>query len=124
MSSVNFAIPDGGAVRVTGPVMVCVKPSLLQQRWGFNTAPSFPALTGMSPLQYQNQFRLRTARQRMLMAPLDATTAAYESGYGNVSQFSREYSRFFGLPPIRDVKVALHGNAAWLKLLHAAEPPS
>jgi AraC-like DNA-binding protein len=38
------------------------------------------------------------------MDGLDATTAAYEVGYESVSQFSREYSRFFGLPPIRDVK--------------------
>lgn len=39
------------------------------------------------------------------MDGLDATTAAYEVGYESVSQFSREYSRFFGLPPIRDVKI-------------------
>jgi len=49
----------------------------------------------MSPLQYQKQLRLQTARERMLMDGLDATSAAYEVGYGNVSQFSREYSRFF-----------------------------
>ena len=28
----------------------------------------------------------------------DATNAAYEVGYESVSQFSREYSRFFGQP--------------------------
>jgi len=38
------------------------------------------------------------------MDGLDATTAAYEVGYESVSQFSREYSRFFGQPPIRDIK--------------------
>jgi AraC-like DNA-binding protein len=64
----------------------------------------FRALTGMSPLQYQKQLRLQTARQRMLTDGLDATRAAYEVGYESVSQFSREYSRFFGQPPIRDVK--------------------
>jgi AraC-like DNA-binding protein len=64
----------------------------------------FRALTAMSPLQYQKQLRLQTARQRMLMDGLDATTAAYEVGYESISQFSREYSRFFGLPPMRDVK--------------------
>jgi AraC-like DNA-binding protein len=72
----------------------------------------FRALTGMSPLQYQKQLRLQTARERMLMDGLDATTAAYEVGYGNLSQFSREYSRFFGMPPIRDVKASKHGNTA------------
>jgi AraC-like DNA-binding protein len=64
----------------------------------------FRALTTMSPLQYQKQLRLQTARQRMLMDGLDATSAAYEVGYESVSQFSREYSRFFGQPPIRDIK--------------------
>ncbi len=69
----------------------------------------FRALTAMSPLQYQKQLRLQTARQRMLMDGLDATSAAYEVGYESISQFSREYSRFFGQPPIRDVK-ALREN--------------
>lgn len=72
----------------------------------------FRALTGMSPLQYQKQLRLQTARQRMLMDGLDATTAAYEVGYESVSQFSREYSRFFGQPPIRDIKALRENNLA------------
>jgi AraC-like DNA-binding protein len=71
----------------------------------------FRALTSMSPLQYQKQLRLQAARERMLMDGLDATTAAYEVGYESVSQFSREYSRFFGLPPIRDVKALKDSNA-------------
>jgi len=69
----------------------------------------FRALTAMSPLQYQKQLRLQTARRRMLMDGLDATSAAYEVGYESVSQFSREYSRFFGQPPMRDIK-ALRDN--------------
>ena len=64
----------------------------------------FRALTAMSPLQYQKQLRLQTARQRMLMDGLDATSAAYEVGYERIIQFSREYSRFFGQPPIHDIK--------------------
>ena len=40
----------------------------------------------------------------MLMDGLDATSAAYEVGYESVSQFSREYSRMFGLPPKRDIR--------------------
>jgi len=70
----------------------------------------FRALTAMSPLQYQKQLRLQTARQRMLMDGMDATSAAYEVGYGSVSQFSREYSRFFGQPPMRDVKALRDGK--------------
>jgi AraC-like DNA-binding protein len=40
----------------------------------------------------------------MLMDDLDATSAAYEVGYESVNQFSREYSRLFGQPPMRDIK--------------------
>ena len=64
----------------------------------------FRALTSMSPLQYQKQLRLQAARQRMLMDGIDASSAAYEVGYESVSQFSREYSRFFGQPPMRDIR--------------------
>lgn len=75
----------------------------------------FRALTSMSPLQYQKMLRLQAARERMLMDGLDATTAAYEVGYESISQFSREYSRCFGLPPIRDIRVlksdGVRGNA-------------
>jgi AraC-like DNA-binding protein len=39
----------------------------------------FRALTGMSPLQYQKQLRLQTARQRMLMDGFDATKALASS---------------------------------------------
>ena len=64
----------------------------------------FQALTAMSPLQYQKQLRLRAARGRMLADGLDVASAAFEVGYESASQFSREYSRFFGQPPMRDVR--------------------
>jgi len=64
----------------------------------------FRSLTAMSPLQYQKQLRLQSARERMLMDGLDATSAAYEVGYESVSQFNREYSRLFGQPPMRDIR--------------------
>lgn len=64
----------------------------------------FRALTAMSPLQYQKQVRLQMARSRMLMDGLDANAAAFEVGYESPSQFNREYSRFFGQPPLRDVR--------------------
>ena len=72
----------------------------------------FRAPTAMSPLQYQKHLRLQTARQRMLMEGIDATNAAYEVGYESVSQFSREYSRFFGQPPMRDIKTLRDGKIA------------
>jgi AraC-like DNA-binding protein len=64
----------------------------------------FRVLTAMSPLQYQKQLRLQTARGRMLVDGMDAATAAFEVGYESPSQFNREYSRFFGQPPMRDIR--------------------
>lgn len=63
----------------------------------------FKAVTSMSPLQYQKHLRLMNARQIMLAEAIDATQAAYRVGYESTSQFSREYSRMFGAPPIRDI---------------------
>jgi AraC-like DNA-binding protein len=71
----------------------------------------FRSLTAMSPIQYQKHLRLHTARQRILNDGQDAATAAFEVGYESASQFNREYSRFFGQPPMRDVKAhRLSGN--------------
>jgi len=64
----------------------------------------FRALTAMSPLQFQKRLRLHAARQRMLTGELDAASAAFEVGYESPSQFNREYRRFFGQPPTRDIK--------------------
>jgi AraC-like DNA-binding protein len=64
----------------------------------------FRSLTAMSPLQYQKQLRLHVARERMVNEGMDAASAAFEVGYESASQFSREYRRFFGMPPMRDVK--------------------
>jgi len=64
----------------------------------------FRSLTAMSPLQYQKRLRLHVARVRMLTGGMDAASAAFEVGYESASQFNREYSRFFGQPPMRDIK--------------------
>jgi len=72
----------------------------------------FRSLTAMSPLQYQKQLRLHVARERMLNSGLDAASAAFEVGYESASQFNREYSRFFGQPPMRDVKAHLMAETA------------
>lgn len=64
----------------------------------------FRALTAMSPLQYQKQLRLHAARERMLIDGVDAASAAFEVGYESASQFNREYARFFGQPPMRDIR--------------------
>ena len=72
----------------------------------------FRSLTAMSPIQYQKQLRLHVARERMLNDGLDAASAAFEVGYESASQFNREYSRFFGQPPMRDIKARRHTFAA------------
>jgi AraC-like DNA-binding protein len=63
----------------------------------------FRALTAMSPLQYQKWLRLNEARRLMLTEHVDAATAAFQVGYESPSQFSREYGRLFGAPPLRDI---------------------
>ena len=63
----------------------------------------FKAATAMSPLQYQKTLRLHAAR-RLLASGAEASRAAYSVGYESASQFSREYSRTFGLPPSRDAE--------------------
>ena len=63
----------------------------------------FRSVTSMSPLQYQKALRLQEARRLMVAGPMDATTACRLVGYVSDSQFSRDYSRFFGCPPSRDV---------------------
>jgi AraC-like DNA-binding protein len=74
-----------------------------------NMSPSsfhhhFKEVTSMSPLQYQKQLKLLEARRLMLTKNTDATHAAYQVGYESPSQFSREYSRMFGAPPIKDIE--------------------
>jgi AraC-like DNA-binding protein len=63
----------------------------------------FRSMTALSPLQYQKQLRLHEARRLMLADRLDAATAAFQVGYESPSQFSREYNRLFGAPPLRDI---------------------
>ena len=62
----------------------------------------FKAVTALSPLQYQKQIRLQEARKLILAQRLDAGSAGHAVGYDSASQFSREYARMFGAPPLRD----------------------
>ena len=77
----------------------------------------FRMLTAMSPLQYQKQLRLQSARSLMLNNGLDAASAAFEVGYESATQFNREYSRFFGQPPMRDVRAVLSPDVPKLQLV-------
>jgi AraC-like DNA-binding protein len=63
----------------------------------------FKSVTSMSPLHYQKVLRLQEARRLMLSAMMDAGAASQRVGYLSASQFSREYSRFFGSAPTKDI---------------------
>lgn len=77
----------------------------------------FRAVTTMGPLRYQKQLRLQEARSLRLRGSTDVTTAALRVGYESLSQFSREYQRLLGLPPLKDTKsirkisAAMHSKA-------------
>lgn len=63
----------------------------------------FRAVTTMSPVQYRKHLQLNEARRLMVVDGLDAASAAFDVGYESPSQFSREYHRAFGRPPIASV---------------------
>ena len=62
----------------------------------------FSAVTAITPLEYQKRLRLQEARRLMWVDRLDVGSAGYQVGYQSPSQFSREYSRMFGVAPSRD----------------------
>jgi AraC-like DNA-binding protein len=62
----------------------------------------FKSVTALSPLQYQKQIRLLSARTLLVAAGYSVTAAAHEVGYQSPTQFSREYAREFGQAPARD----------------------
>jgi AraC-like DNA-binding protein len=66
----------------------------------------FRAVTSLSPLQFQKQLRLIEARRLMLSDGATASSAAFAVGYESVPQFTREYGRMFGLPPVRETEAA------------------
>ncbi|MGD1879073.1 MAG: AraC family transcriptional regulator N-terminal domain-containing protein [Kiloniellaceae bacterium] len=62
----------------------------------------FRAVTSLSPLQFQKQLRLIEARRLIISEGVAASSAAFAVGYESVPQFTREYGRMFGLPPVKD----------------------
>lgn len=66
----------------------------------------FKAVTSMSPLQFQKELRLHEAKNLMLSKMMDVSSASMQVGYASVSQFSREYSRLFGVSPSKDARAA------------------
>ena len=66
----------------------------------------FRAVTSLSPLQFQKHLRLIEARRLMMSDGMSASSAAFAVGYESVPQFTREYGRMFGMPPVKDVRAA------------------
>ncbi|WP_182004284.1 AraC family transcriptional regulator [Acinetobacter lactucae] len=64
----------------------------------------FRDITSMSPLQYQKRMRLTEARRLLMTEEYDISSTSMQVGYESLSQFSREYKRFFGVPPSVDIK--------------------
>lgn len=64
----------------------------------------FRDITSMSPLQYQKRIRLTEARRLIMAEAHDISSASIQVGYESLSQFSREYKRFFGVSPSEDMK--------------------
>jgi AraC-like DNA-binding protein len=73
----------------------------------------FKSVTSMSPLHYQKVLRLQEARRLMLSTIVDAGTASQRVGYLSASQFSREYSRFFGSAPTKDIARLRQETRLW-----------
>jgi AraC-like DNA-binding protein len=73
----------------------------------------FKSVTSMSPLHYQKVLRLQEARRLMLAAVMDASAASQQVGYLSASQFSREYSRFFGAAPTKDIAKLRNDSRLW-----------
>ncbi|MBB5895131.1 AraC family transcriptional regulator N-terminal domain-containing protein [Kutzneria kofuensis] len=63
---------------------------------------NFRLVTAMTPIQFQKNIRLQSARLLLANRPVDVTSVGYRVGYDSPSQFSREYRRLFGAPPSQD----------------------
>jgi AraC-like DNA-binding protein len=108
--------PDGHVQRVARAVAVLraefARPLPVERLAGIaGMSPSsfhqhFRAVTSLSPLQFQKHLRLIEARRLMMSDGMSASSAAFAVGYESVPQFTREYGRMFGMPPVKDVRAA------------------
>lgn len=65
----------------------------------------FKVITAMSPLEFRTNLRMQEARRLMVSDAMDAASAGFNVGYASPSQFSRDYTRIFGMPPARHANV-------------------
>lgn len=59
----------------------------------------FRSMTATTPLQFQKSLRLIEARRLLLTGGNSVSQAAFAVGYESPTQFSRDFSRRFGVPP-------------------------
>lgn len=64
----------------------------------------FKTLIGISPLQYTKRLKLHEAKRLMTLENMDIEGASFYVGYQSSSQFSREYSNYFGISPGKHIK--------------------
>lgn len=60
---------------------------------------AFKRVTGDSPLQYLKKIRLDKAKSLLVYDKMRVNNVAFEVGYESPSQFSREFKRYFKVPP-------------------------
>lgn len=114
--------PGGHAQRVARAVAVLraeFKQPLPVQRLAATAGMSpssfhnhFRIVTSLSPLQFQKQLRLIEARRLIVAEGMTSSSAAFAVGYESVSQFTREFGRMFGLPPVKDAESMRNWAAA------------
>lgn len=112
----NLGLPDSHARRIARAVALLradhARPAPIEHlaaaagmsRSAFHL--HFRAITSLSPLQFQKHLRLMEARRLILSKGKRLSEVAFEVGYESVSQFSREYARMYGQPPIMDKRAA------------------
>ncbi len=118
----QIAVPGGHADRISHAVARLrrdfdkpLRVELLAREIGMSPSSlheHFKAITALSPLQFQKQLRLQEARRMLLAGNMDASGAGHRVGYGDASQFSKEYKRLFGVTPMRDIARLRQGPEA------------
>jgi AraC-like DNA-binding protein len=91
---------------IRGDVRSPISVAELARRVGMSVSSfhkHFKEVTSTTPLQYQKELRLLEARRILKAGGVSVTTAAFDVGYESPSQFSREYTRKFGIAPSRDL---------------------
>jgi AraC-like DNA-binding protein len=60
---------------------------------------TFQRVTGITPHQYVLRVRLREAAMRLVAEPDKVLEIAFDSGFGDVSNFNRAFRAEFGVSP-------------------------